>query len=99
MNRDLKIEGHQRSCKPALHFEANKVYGLRDVGAYKVYCKGAAYFASHKDSARLRRIQINRGHAELLIKKTKSDFALDIEQRLNAGKRACSPNYFEVKHP
>jgi len=78
--------------------EGDRIYGLRDVGAYKVYSKGSAYFASHKDDVRLRRIQIARAQAELLAKKSKSDFAAEITLRLDVGKRSGLPSYFEVRH-
>lgn len=81
-------------------FEENKVYGLRDVGEYKVYRKGNQFFAGHKNHERFRRIQLdNAKTANALAVLPKSDLVAAIQQRLDGGKRAGSPLYFEVKHP
>jgi len=75
----------------------SQIYGLRDVGEYKVYRKGKLFFASHKNNERLRRLQLlGERTAVHLAFLTKSDFVQGVEQMLNDAKRSGSPRYFEV---
>jgi hypothetical protein len=75
-----------------------RVWGLRDVGEYKAYRRGAVHYVGHKNAERLRRVQLDKPRVEFIVEQTPSGFAQAIEEMLQRHKKIGSPKYYEVKH-
>ena len=76
------------------------VYGLRDVGAFKLYEKRAngtvdIFISRQVSSMKLQRVKVTRADAERINGLRHADFVNECQQRIEGAKRAGSPNYFE----
>lgn len=77
----------------------NSIYGLRDVGQFKLYEKRIAgkvqILVSKQEDNKTQRVKVTRADANRLQGLPKTTFAEECQQRLEGAKRAGSPNYFE----
>lgn len=74
------------------------VSGLRDVGEYKAYRRGAVHYVGHKNRERLRRVQLSKTACEQIVAMSPSDFTAAIEKNLQFYKHRGAKEYFEVRH-
>jgi hypothetical protein len=75
-----------------------RVWGLRDVGEYKAYRRGAVFFVSHRNAERFRSVELPKSQADIIVNQTKSGFVQAIELMLQHSKRQGLPAYREIKH-
>lgn len=74
------------------------VFGLRDVGEYKAYRRGAVHFIGHKNRVTLRRVQLSKQACEQIVSMCPSDFTQAIERNLQYYKHRGAKEYYEVRH-
>lgn len=76
-----------------------QVFGLRTVRQYKLYRRGAVYFAGCLGVEMMRRVRLaNKAAAEALAPLPESEFAERVEFELQRAKRARSVDYYEMRH-
>ena len=77
-----------------------EVWGLLNIGPYKIYKRGAVHYAGCKDATTLRRVELpNRAEAERLAAlRPLSLVGPAVERLLVAAKLKGLPTYYEVRH-
>ena len=75
------------------------VFGLLDIGNYKIYRRGNTHYASCKDDKQMRRVALkNRAQAESIAALPLCDVGAHVERLLLAAKLAGSVAYYEMRH-
>lgn len=74
------------------------VFGLRDFAGYKAYRRGDVHYIGHKNSERLRRVQLSKACCEHIASMSAPSFARTIESMLQIYKIRGDKHYYEVSH-